>query len=74
MTLRGNDSDREPMAMAYPQELRELTYELLRKIEHKLGGLSDILGALGGQLRFWRGCDESANRVPRESRRHQCRQ
>jgi hypothetical protein len=42
MTLRGNDSDREPMAMAHPQELRELTYELLRKIEHKLGGLSDI--------------------------------
>lgn len=27
---------------AHPQELRELTYELLRKIEHKLGGLSDI--------------------------------
>jgi len=26
----------------HPQQLRELTYELLRKIEHKLGRLSDL--------------------------------
>jgi len=40
MAPREIDGDGEP---AMPgQELRELAYELLRKIEHQLGGLSHV--------------------------------
>ena len=43
MTLRRLDGGGEAMAsVPHPQQLRELTYELLRKIEHKLGRLSDL--------------------------------
>ena len=42
MTGRLDGEDGPTLSAADPQELRELTYELLRKIEHKLGGLTDI--------------------------------
>ena len=42
MTFRRPVGDEPTMSAAHPQDLRELTYELLRKIEHKLGGLGDI--------------------------------
>jgi len=43
MTLRRLDGGAEAIGSApHPQLLRELTYELLRKIEHKLGRLSDL--------------------------------